>query len=293
MEKKNQVRAEFSTMLCILVPAILLCAAPCDGQLFLGLNYYDGDEYNVTEALVNDIRAAKNLGEGGLGYLEIGTGITVNLYTSADNIYLYKGSVLNIYSGSVEGYISLSIDEPYAEVTVYGTDFAIDGNSVSAGQVPINGAGDLTVTYEGTDKPVNLKFWSNKVPIYLVETAANEVEIDIKPGSYTNSINLDSKGVIPVAVLSKNGFAADEEVDPDSVLFAEAAPVRWTLEDVDGNGEDDMLFHFKTQELINLNEDSTDATLTGNTTDGKVIQGTDKVRIVPRICIVVARKKKK
>ena len=96
-----------------------------------------------------------------------------------------------------------------------------------------------------------------------------------------------------MAVLSKNGFAADEEVDPDSVLFAGAAPVRWTLEDVDGNGEDDMLFHFKTQELINLDQDSTDATLTGKTTDGKVIQGTDEVRIVPRICIVAARKKKK
>ena len=107
-----------------------------------------------------------------------------------------------------------------------------------------------------------------------------EVTIDIKPGSDPNSINLKSKGVVPVAVLTTGDFDAST-VDPDTVLFAGAAPLRWTMEDVDGDGDLDLLFHFKTQEL-DLDENSTEATLTGDTADGNPIQGTDTVNIVPK-----------
>lgn len=106
-----------------------------------------------------------------------------------------------------------------------------------------------------------------------------DISIDIKPGSDPNSINLKSKGVVPVAVLTTGEFDA-ATIDPATVVFAGAAPVRWTTEDVDGDGDMDMLFHFKTQAL-NLNENSTSATLTGETSDGKHIRGTDAVRIVP------------
>ena len=106
-----------------------------------------------------------------------------------------------------------------------------------------------------------------------------EIVIDIKPGSEPNSINLDSKGVVPVAVLTTDSFDAST-VDPDTVLFAGAAPLHWALEDVDSDGDEDLLFHFKTQEL-DLDEYSTEATLTGQTFDGQVIQGTDAVNIVP------------
>ena len=68
-------------------------------------------------------------------------------------------------------------------------------------------------------------------------------------------------------------------VDPDTVLFAGAKPVGWTLEDVDGDGDMDLLLHFKTQEL-SLTNDSTTATLTGTTYGGQPIQGTDSVNIV-------------
>jgi len=105
-------------------------------------------------------------------------------------------------------------------------------------------------------------------------------EIDIKPGSDPNSINLKSKGVVPVAVLTTSCLDATT-VDPDTVLFAGASPVRWTIEDVDGDGDMDLLFHFKTQEL-DLDENSTEATLTGSTYDGDPIQGTDTVNIVPK-----------
>jgi hypothetical protein len=106
-----------------------------------------------------------------------------------------------------------------------------------------------------------------------------QVTIDIKPGSDPNSINLKSKGVVPVAVLTTDDFDAST-VDPDTAVFAGASPLRWAMEDVDGDGDIDLLFHFKTQEL-NLDENSTEATLTSDTTDGKHIEGTDAVNIVP------------
>ena len=107
-----------------------------------------------------------------------------------------------------------------------------------------------------------------------------EVVIDIKPGSDPNSINLKSKGVVPVAVLSNEEFDASD-VDPTTVVFAGASPLRWTQEDVDGDGLMDMLFFFKTQ-VLDLVESSTDATLTGKTIDGVQIEGTDTVNIVPK-----------
>jgi hypothetical protein len=107
-----------------------------------------------------------------------------------------------------------------------------------------------------------------------------EVEIDIKPGSDPNSINLNSKGVVPVAVINTDDFDAND-IDPDTVSFAGASPVRWIMEDVDGDGDMDLLFHFKTQEL-ELDEDSTEATLTGETHGGNPVQGTDTVNIIPK-----------
>jgi hypothetical protein len=47
------------------------------------------------------------------------------------------------------------------------------------------------------------------------------VYIDIKPGSYPNSVNLGSQGVIPVGILSSVDFDATQ-VDPDTVALAGA-----------------------------------------------------------------------
>jgi len=105
------------------------------------------------------------------------------------------------------------------------------------------------------------------------------VQIDIKPGSCPNSINLGSRGVVAVAVLTTEDFDAGT-VDPVTVRFADAYPLRWTMEDVDRDKDVDLLFHFKTQGL-NLDMGSTEATLIGMTLGGVHIQGTDTVKIVP------------
>jgi len=106
-----------------------------------------------------------------------------------------------------------------------------------------------------------------------------KTDIDIKPGSYPNSINLASKGRVAVAVLTTASFDATS-VDPVTVIFADASPVRWSTEDVDGDGDLDLVFHFKTQEL-NLDENSTNGILQGQTFDPEFFWGEDSVNIVP------------
>jgi hypothetical protein len=132
------------------------------------------------------------------------------------------------------------------------------------------------------------------------EGPALEVEIDIKPASMPNSINLkNKKGVTPVAILSTPDFDATN-VDPATVLFAGVAPLRWAIEDVDeilvwdlvleefvwiGDGDDDLILHFSSPALRDdnggdLTGASTEAILTGQLLDGTPIVGTDSVNII-------------
>lgn len=112
------------------------------------------------------------------------------------------------------------------------------------------------------------------------------IKIDIKPDGTPNSINLGSNGKVPVAILSTETFDA-ATVNPASVRLA-GAPVQAkpngklmaSLEDVNGDGRLDLVLHFPTQALL-LNNASTQATLTGLTTNGRCISGSDSVNIVP------------
>jgi len=257
MKKKNHIKVRFSTIL-LFILAILLCAAP----LGWADVYNDGDVNDVTEDI---------------DWLHVGADTTVNLYADVSQyIYAYPGSVLNIYSGDVGLYIIVVPGTPDPVVTVYGTDFGGDGDFSVPGQVSYSG-GTLT-GYYADGSAIDLLFYSSTA-IFL-QNAVNDLKIDIKPGGNPNNINLRSKGVVPVAVLTTNDFDASD-VDPDTVLFAGASPVRWRLCDVDGDGDVDMLFHFKTQDLV-LDENSTEATLTGTTFGGVGIGATDTVRIVPQ-----------
>ena len=151
------------------------------------------------------------------------------------------------------------------------------GEAVSIDLSPFLGMSDLQLRWRYYD-PTTWD-WDWYAQIDHAELACIlSVSIDIKPGSYPNSINLKSKGNVPVAVLTTDVFDATT-VDPASVVFAGASPLRWAYEDVDGDGDIDLLFHFDTQEL-NLDGNSTEASLTGVTFDGVPIHGVDSVNIV-------------
>ncbi len=119
--------------------------------------------------------------------------------------------------------------------------------------------------------------------VALVEAAAGvTVEVDIKPGGSPNSINVGNKGVIPVAILTTDNFDATT-IDPLSVRFgpsgARETHGRGHIEDVDVDGDLDLVLHFRTQETGILCGD-TSSSLTGVTFDGQLIQGSDSVQTV-------------
>lgn len=107
------------------------------------------------------------------------------------------------------------------------------------------------------------------------------VPVDIKPGSLPNSINPESKGVIPVAILTYEDFDA-ATVDPDSVRFgpAEGEPRRCHIKDVDDDGDLDLMCHVRTQQT-GIAHGDIEACLTGQTFGGLPIIGCDSVRTVP------------
>lgn len=109
-----------------------------------------------------------------------------------------------------------------------------------------------------------------------------QVDIDIKPGSDPNSINPRSRGVIPVAILTTADFDATM-VDPLSVVFgpegASETHGKGHIEDLDGDGDLDLMLHFRTQET-GIACGDTDASLTGETFDGQFIEGVDSVNTV-------------
>jgi hypothetical protein len=118
------------------------------------------------------------------------------------------------------------------------------------------------------------------VLVHAIGPPYKEVDIDIKPGGEPNSINLGSKGIVPVAILATE-HSDPTTVDPATVVFAGASPLRWAWEDVDLDGDMDLVFFFKTQELA-LTECSIEANLTGSEFDGIGIDGWDTVNIVPK-----------
>lgn len=127
------------------------------------------------------------------------------------------------------------------------------------------------------------------VQTITVEVPPLEVDIDIKPGSDPNSINANNEnGVITVAILSTDEFDATT-VDHTTVEFEGASEThedkrtgepRRHEEDVDGDGDVDLVFHFRLGDT-GLTADDVDGTLTGETFDGGAIEGTDSVRMVP------------
>jgi len=110
---------------------------------------------------------------------------------------------------------------------------------------------------------------------------AVQVDIDIRPNSDTNNINLKSKQ-LTVAILGSDEFDATT-VDFFSVLFGPdgAQPIHkkaHSHEDVNGDGHLDTILHFDISD-IGVTEDTTELCLVGQTTGGTQIEGCDTVII--------------
>lgn len=117
-------------------------------------------------------------------------------------------------------------------------------------------------------------------------------DVDIKPMSCPNPLNVNSKGVLPVAILGGELWDVTV-VDPATVELEGVAPLRWALEDVAGpgcSGPDgylDLTLQFKTQEIADelgaVNDgDVVLLYLTGNLIGGAPFGGYDEVWIIKK-----------
>lgn len=108
------------------------------------------------------------------------------------------------------------------------------------------------------------------------------VTLDVKPDDPSNIINPLSQGQVPVAVLATSTFDA-ATLDTNTLRFGktgtEAAPVHSALEDVDGDGDIDLILHFETQ-ATGIGCGDTVAVLTGATAAGAAVEGSDVVNTV-------------
>ena len=123
---------------------------------------------------------------------------------------------------------------------------------------------------------------------FVCEWDTQAVDIDIKPGSDRNSINLRSKGVIPVAVLGSSTFDVTN-IDVTTLIFVEAYPAHDLtnpaayadhLRDVNSDGYTDLVSHYRTQETGIGDLINEVPCLSGATIFGREFVGCDEVNIV-------------
>jgi len=140
------------------------------------------------------------------------------------------------------------------------------------------------------------------------------VEVDIKPGSCPNPLNLKSRGILSAAVLGGGDFDVND-IDTASIRLAGVAPVRSSMEDVaapviDGNECDcveeggdgfvDLALKFKNEDIVAALALGADDLavgvelilgLTGTLKDGTAFEGGDCIVIVGKIPDFIAARK--
>jgi hypothetical protein len=124
---------------------------------------------------------------------------------------------------------------------------------------------------------------------YLVEWECTQILIDIKPGSYPNSINAGEQGTVPVAILGSEDFDVTT-IDAATITFGDAAidtrgsvkapKLAFSFEDVNSDGFMDLVAHFSV-EALGLDGLETELSLTAKLSNGADIIGSDSVNIVP------------
>jgi hypothetical protein len=115
-----------------------------------------------------------------------------------------------------------------------------------------------------------------------------EVQVDVRPGTYPNPINRRSRGLLPVAIFSEEGFDATR-INPSTVTVAgariasrgQAGECMAHDEDVNGDGLPDLVVQVQTQMLdFEALKDGL-ARAAGETCDGVQFEGSDEVILVP------------
>ena len=219
-----------------------------------------------------------------------------------------NSALLTMALTNFEGTRAVEVHSYAGDGTVQLSDFALNG---LAGTVSLGPTGTQTLNFDVTaivadlvangatiagfnlrEEPANntnflVMFLEGLpfLPVLSIEVSTEQiVDIDIKPGSMPNSINRQSRGKVPVAILSSPTFNAPVEVDATSLTFGRTGTETSFAfcsgpEDLNGDGLLDMACHFNTESTGFLLGD-TQGVLEGRTLLGGAIKGADSVRIV-------------
>jgi hypothetical protein len=155
---------------------------------------------------------------------------------------------------------------------------------------------------------------SGSLEVTVILNCPTPVEIDIKPGSCPNPLNLKSRGVLPVAILGSEYFDVNT-IHLVSLRLEGVAPIRSSYEDVTGSARDtddcncmeegpdgytDLMLKFETQEIVEALADTYDnigksdilpMEMTGELSDATLIEGWDCIQIVGKVPEWIAVKK--
>jgi len=307
--QKKRRKGAFSSILCIALAFQLYAVPDAQGQFYDGGVTYDITEDSDYALFIDGEGTVVNLHatiSNGIYVCFFGaSGATLNFFDDAraDLIYADTGSYVNIYGGSVDVFVSVSTG---TEVTIYGEQFVVvdaaGTHEYEPGTMLSTASAVLTaydawgeVLFNGRISCVEGAYVS--LASESVGSGGLDVQIDVKPGSNPNVINPRSNGKVAVAVLSDGTFDATQ-VLPETVNFAGAGVAQNKkgkymahAEDVDEDGDDDMVFHFRTNEL-ELEGGVITVTLTGQLesqaavesagqiSDGTPISGTDNVHVL-------------
>jgi endo-1,4-beta-xylanase len=113
-----------------------------------------------------------------------------------------------------------------------------------------------------------------------LELLIEPVDLDVKPESETNHINLSSRGVIPVAILGSPALDV-HDIDPESLGFGLAhvgiAHKKGPhYQDVDDDGAIDLMAHFRTSET-GIEPGDVEVCASGRISDGAAFEGCDAI----------------
>lgn len=225
----------------------------------------------------------------------------------------WKSSDSTMYASDYQTIFCIMKGLEYAGIDTFG-DPAIDwfeefSDAIVAEQDVVSGGWLLPGSWEGSESVINTEWALLTLEKVAPPTPMIEVSVDIKPTSCPNPLNVDGKGVLPVAILGTADFDVTQ-VDPASVRLVGVTPLRWSLEDVatpygdqfsdppgcmectteGADGYMDLTLKFDTQEIVAALGPVNDGdclllVLTGNLKEefgGTPISGADVVRIIKK-----------
>jgi hypothetical protein len=140
---------------------------------------------------------------------------------------------------------------------------------------------------DGLPDFVTSNLGSDTVTVFLNRNEASKrVEIDIKPGSDSNSINPSLEGELPVVILGSESFDVTT-VDAQGLAFGPSgASVDHSrgphFEDSNRDGYSDLIAHFRIEETGLVFGDRI-ACVSGEEIEGTRFKGCDSIRTVPDI----------